>query len=93
MSALLGHKEKAFVSWKGKTFNQVYGSIQRNFATAGPVKGDTLFLSNPVKLYRREIASANVANCNPRISSSIDLFDMPNGYLVNPNSQNTSIEG
>jgi hypothetical protein len=93
MSALLGHKEQAFVSWKGKTFNQVYGSIQRNFATAGPVNGDTLFLSNPVKLYRREIASANVANCNPRISSSIDLIDMPNGYLVNPSNRSPGTEG
>jgi len=94
MSALLGHHETRPISWKGKTLNQVYGSIQKNYATyTGSGKKPIYFLPNPVKLYRREIASANVANCNPRISSSIDLFDSPNGYLVNPKTTNPGSEG
>jgi len=91
--AVVSIPEKPYIAWKGKTFNQVYSSFQRNSATAGPVKGNTLFLANPVKLHRREIASAQIANCNPRVSASIDLFNSPNGFLVNPSNANPSTEG
>jgi len=72
------------ISWKGKTFNQITTSIQKNKALIG-VKGgsENLFKSRPLKVYRREIASiTNNQHCNVRTSVSIDELNRPNGYLV-----------
>jgi hypothetical protein len=94
--ALIAVPEHPYVSWKGKTFNQVYSSVQMNYAsyaTEGPISGNTLFLANPVKLHRREIASAKIVSCNPRTSASIDIFNSPNGCLVNPSNANLLTEG
>jgi hypothetical protein len=91
---LIAIPNSRIMPWKGKTFNQVFSSIQKNYAVPPTNIGKSvLFLPNPVKMYRREIATAPVANCNVRISSSIDLFDRPNGYLVNPKTQNPRLEG
>jgi hypothetical protein len=82
MSALLNMNEKRLISWKGKTLNQITSSIQQN---KGNIKtsNHNYFLPNPLKLYRREIASPfNNARCS-RSSLSIDVFDRPGGSIVN----------
>lgn len=74
-----------YIAWKGKTFNQITSSISKNNNTMN-MEGRLLFQAAPLKVYRREITSQSSVPANPRISSSIDLFDRPNGYLVVPKS-------
>jgi hypothetical protein len=48
----------------------------------------------PLKVYRREFCTANIANCNPRISTKIDELSRPNGYITKqtlPNSLNQGL--
>jgi len=81
-----------YFPWKGKTFNQITTILQQN----KPIlnlngKNHNLFLTQPLKLYRREIASVGDTVCNPRISLSIDEFTRPNGYLISKNVNNTGL--
>jgi len=75
-----------YIAWKGKTFNQITSSIQKNEPNY-PMQKSLLFLPPPVKLYRREIVSKDVENSNERNSASIDVFNRPNGYLVVPEKE------
>ena len=61
MSALLNLNPIPLIPWKGKTFNQIHSSIQKN----GKIPTDTpnLFAANPLKIYRREIASTSANGC------------------------------
>jgi hypothetical protein len=72
------------VSWKGKSFSQITSVIKKNANTKYmKASSGTIFLSNPLKIYRREIASHwDASNCNSRVSSSINEIDRPNGSLV-----------
>ena len=63
-------------------------SIQKNNPA---ISQNNIFLTPPLKIYRKEIASANIENCNPRISTSIDEMNSPGGYLVNPIPSNAGI--
>jgi len=88
--ARMNYAQVPYIPWKGKTFNQITSSIQQNNSlNKAPMYGKALFLAPPLKIYRKEIASAQVTNCNPRISASIDEFNSPNGYLVNPSIPNS----
>jgi hypothetical protein len=71
------------VAWKGKTFNQITSRIQMN--SRGSTKNAEFFRAMPILLPRREIVTNYNTNslCNYRASSSIDLFDMPNGSIIN----------
>lgn len=77
-------KEKGFFSWKDKTFAQVTSSIQKNKGDIPIIDGNisALFHPNPLKIYRREIASQKINTCNPRTSIRIDEINQPNGYLI-----------
>jgi hypothetical protein len=103
MSATLNFNQVPYVSWKGKTFSQITSSIQKNAPLVNNISTDLLVGSTdpegrkggvkrsrplPLKIYRREIATAPVANCNPRISTSIDEINSPGGYLINPATSN-----
>jgi len=85
MSALLNHNQRAEISWKGRTINQITSTIQKNGTNVGKSTGDIIFRAMPLKLYRRELA-VNVpvkSGCpNSRISSSIDVFNQPGGSVV-----------
>jgi hypothetical protein len=83
-TAVLQIKSKPYFAWKGKTFVQVTAALQKNTGTIPTTSKNiqNIFHPTPLKLYRREIASTAVANCNPRISLSIDELNSPNGYLV-----------
>jgi hypothetical protein len=82
--------EIPYIPWKGKTFNQITTSIQKNAPNSeSKMVGNLLFLAHPVKHYRKELATATVKTCNPRTSTKIDDINAPNGYLVNPVSSTT----
>jgi len=90
MSALLNHNEIPYIPWKGVPFKQLTTTIQKNKNT-NTAKDDHYFRAGPIKLYRREIA-ANVNRCtNSRISSSIEEFTRPNGYVISPQTNNASL--
>jgi len=84
MSAILNMNEMPYFSWKGKTFTQITSIIKKN-AMSNIDSKHSIFMPTPLKLYRREIVSSNDVsyNCNTRKSSSINLFDMPGGTIVN----------
>ncbi len=75
-----------YFEWKGKTFQQITSSLKQNKYTLNTGDKQNIFLPHPVKLYRREISS-QTASGNPRVSSSIDVLNQPNGYLVNESSK------
>lgn len=88
MSAILNMNEIRYFSWKGKTFNQITSVIKKNIGSNNTSK-HSLFIPRPLKIYRREIASttstsnsSNPYTCNGRISTSIDLINMPGGSIV-----------
>jgi hypothetical protein len=81
MSALLNLNPIPLIPWKGRTFNQIHSSIQKN----GKIRTDTpkLFAANPLKIYRREIASTAANGCASNSSLRIDIFNRPNGTINN----------
>jgi hypothetical protein len=79
-----------YVSWKGDTKQQITSVIKKNnkFTLEVTNTQRNLFLPQPLKIYRREIASQpGEVVCNNRISTSIDLLQMPNGYVVSDNTE------
>ena len=89
------NRSNLIIQWKGKTFNQITSKIQKNGMeqASRSTSRDTYFHPLPLKIYRREIvtnvdSSYNI--CNSRTSSSIDLFDMPNGTIVNSSKEMNS---
>jgi hypothetical protein len=81
MSALLNLNPIPLIPWKGRTFNQIHSSIQKN----GKISTDNpnLFSANPLKIYRREIASTAANGCASNSSLRIDIFNRPNGTINN----------
>ena len=81
MSALLNLNPIPLIPWKGRTFNQIHSSIQKN----GQIRADipNLFAANPLKIYRREIASSEATRCGSSRSLRIDEFNRPNGTINN----------
>jgi len=81
------------VSWKGKTLSQITSSIRKNpgkvnYSNSNSHNMRNLFLPNPLKIYRREIANYTYPVCNPRTSLSIDDFDRPGSSIINSSSLN-----
>ena len=71
-----------YFNWKGKTFNQITSALKKNTFNLNEGDNRNIFNPSPVKLYRKEIASTTSTTGNPRVSASIDEFNMPNGYFV-----------
>jgi hypothetical protein len=82
MPARLELNPVRYVSWKGKTFNQVTSSTKKNTYTLGTGDNVNIFNPTPLKLYRKEIASTAISTGNSRRSSSIQDFERPNGYII-----------
>jgi len=79
-------KTNLIIRWKGKTFNQITSRIQMNTRDQlSPKYRKEYFRALPIKLPRREIATNfnTMSICNPRISSSIDVFDQPGSSIIN----------
>lgn len=92
MSARLNMNEIPHFNWKGQTFNQITSKIQKNKNTYSGSSLRNYFHPLPLNIYRREIVTSDSSNCNPHTSLSINIFDMPNGSIVN-SSQNKNHNG
>jgi hypothetical protein len=89
---LFNEYSNPIIKWKGKTFQQISAGIRFNKTdySSNIISGKTLFKALPLKIYRKEIASQNENNCNPRTSLKIDGFDQPGGTVM---CQNPVIKG
>jgi hypothetical protein len=74
------------IQWKGATFQQISAGIKYNNPST-----PNLFAANPVKGYRREIASVPLDRCNPRTSTRIDDFLVPNSVITTPTISDTGL--
>ena len=81
-TARLELNERRYISWKGKTLNQITSTLKKNDYVLNQGDKVNIFKANPVKLYRKELASKTITSGNPRVSSSIKDFETPNGYSV-----------
>lgn len=81
-----------YFEWKGKTFQQITSSLKENKYSLNEDDKHNIFLPHPVKLYRREISSQTVSG-NSRVSSSIDVMNRPNGYLISESTDSTKCKG
>jgi hypothetical protein len=80
------NNNELFISWKGKTFNQITSVIKKNgiINKSINISNKSLFHPLPLKINRREIASVfDMSNCNSKTSIKINEFDMPNGTINN----------
>jgi hypothetical protein len=85
MNTIFEYNHQPIISWKGKTFNQITSSIKKNPGINNNNNGiHNLFLPNPLKIYRREIANNSIVNtCTKHSSIKIDEFDRPGGSIIN----------
>ena len=91
MSARLNFNEIAYFPWKGKTFNQIVSTLQKN-QNSTVISKYNLKLAQPLKIYRKEIATLPISSCSQRYVS-VDEMNMPNGYLIsNASQQNGLVE-
>ena len=89
MSAIVQMNNKPFIQWKGQTFDQIHSTIRKNDLLNYSLTGDrSKFKAQPLKLYRREIATTDAIVCNPRTSIKVDIIDRPNGTINNSNATN-----
>ena len=82
MTARLELNPIRYVSWKGKTLNQITSALQKNTHTLNDGDSINIFKPTPVKLYRKEITSRTIDGGNARVSASIQDFERPNGYSI-----------
>ena len=74
------------IPWKGLTFNQIVSHIKKNGTNMDYSLGNNIFSSQPLKVYRREIASGD---CNTsRNTTTINELNRPGGSIVNSSSIN-----
>jgi hypothetical protein len=71
-----------YFNWKGQTFNQITSALKKNTFELNAGDNRNIFNPTPVKSYRKEIASTQITSGNPRVSTSIDEFNRPNGYIL-----------
>jgi hypothetical protein len=84
MSARLNMNAIPLISWKGQTFNQLTNTIQKNGMIDTNINiSRSIFSTQPIKHYRREIGVQSTSTCNPRTSLSIDMFSIPGGNITN----------
>jgi len=99
MSARLSLDPIKYISWKGKTFSQITADIRAN--TVKPT--DTVYMTvpthllmnpQPLKLYRKEIASIPLNTCNRRTAIKIsDMIETPGGNIVNSKEKDANANG
>jgi hypothetical protein len=81
--------ENPIIQWKGATFQELSAGVKFNAAPS--VTTTSIFAPNPLRIYRREIASTALTRCNPRTSIKIDDYDRPGGILANTISTTTGL--
>ena len=67
------------VSWKGQTFNQIVTKLKKN---KNDMTSTNIFLSSPVKQYRRELVTTNICSWSSA-TINMDDFNVPGGTVVN----------
>ena len=85
MSAIVQMNKVPLIEWKGQTFNQIHSVIKKNDLANYALSGDrSKFRANPLKIYRREIVTQDISNCNPRTSLKVDrtLYKLSNSSLI-----------
>lgn len=88
MSAIVQMNKIPLVQWKGQTFDQIQSFIRKNQVNDESNSKGLKFRANPLKIYRREIVSTDISNCNVRTSTKIDVFNRPNGTIINSSATN-----
>jgi hypothetical protein len=89
MPARLNMNPIPYISWKGRTLTQITSHKIKNGMNMGELTTPNFFLPQPLKIYRREIATGDIpVSCNDRNSTSIDVLNMPNGYIITEQSEN-----
>lgn len=99
MSARLSLEKMPYISWKGKTFSQISAGLRVN--TVKPIETSNMntttrliMNSQPLKLYRKEIASVPLNTCNRRSSITIsDIMEIPGGNIINSKEPNALTNG
>jgi hypothetical protein len=93
MSARLGKNPIPNVQWKSQPLKQVTSQIKRNGREPNTTTDTkSMFFPQPLKIYRRELCTNSTeTGCNPRISQSVDLLQMPNGYTITDNAVNAGL--
>jgi hypothetical protein len=83
-SVIFEYNHQPILKWKGRTFNQITSTMKKNPGLTGTINTHNLFLANPLKIYRKEIANTStVSTCSRRASLKIDEFDRPGGSVIN----------
>ena len=96
MAARLNFNKKPNISWKGKTFSQITADVRSNTvnSTSAPILTNRLLLNpQPLKIYRKEIASVPLTSCNRRTSVSVFNFETPGNTIINTSIANTKTNG
>ena len=98
MSARLNFDPIRYVSWKGKTFSQITADIRVNTIidpSSVPILTSHLIMNpQPLKIYRKEIATVPLKTCNRRTSITIsDLIEKPGGNIVNSITNDSKTNG
>lgn len=93
MSALLNMNQIRYVSWKGKTLDQVVPRVQKNKNNQFNMQVQQFMQAQPLKLYRKEIASKPSEVCNTRTSIKIDSLNMPGSTHVSESPYNNAGNG
>jgi hypothetical protein len=100
MSARLSLEEIPYISWKGKTFSQITANVRENTVNTQklekiPTLTTKLIMNTqPLKLYRKEIASVSLKTCNRRTSTTIsDMMETPGTNIVNSKVIDTKTNG
>jgi len=89
MPARLNMNPIPYIKWKGKTLTQITGHRVKNGKLSNMTESPNLFIAQPLKIYRKEIATGDTpAICNHRNSVSIDEMNMPNGYVITEHISN-----
>jgi hypothetical protein len=99
MSARLSLEQIPYISWKGKTLSQITSNIRVNTVKSTDtselnIATKLIMNSQPLKMYRKEIASVPLKTCNRRSSITIsNMMETPGGNIVNSVEPNTLTNG
>jgi len=89
MNTIFDYNHQPIIPWKGRTFNQITSIIKKNPGINNKTGIGNLFLPNPLKIYRREIANVKSdSTCTKHSSVKIDEINRPGGSIINSSFNN-----
>jgi hypothetical protein len=85
-SSTVGTEMPVYYPWKGKSLHQIVSAIQKNASSTNDPSLNVsvnMFHAQPLKIYRREIASVSMKNPSlPRTGVSINELNRPGGTIM-----------